>query len=279
MCKSVIVDDGKAADLLLSTVTNYKGDPFRKFTPSQRWIPTALDPFPYCKVKEERIQNLLKDWKTLESYSDFRDRFINMHSLHTNYIEGTFLLDEFVSHPCFYNAGHSQGIQDTGQLEKSGFYDKDITSKLNPPIGGAVRNLNEILVILQETREVNAFQASVISRAIMIFQALLDIYTFIDLVPRALTVEILCQWHAKLMKSHRVLYNEAYPTNKRLVYTNIGVTRHTSRVNVTASSNVNGKTIAIQFCPYDEVKHEMELFCEKFNVRIRDYHFRRFLWF
>lgn len=99
MCESAISirDHTDQAHSTPTTVTNYKGDLLGKFTPSQRWIPTALDPFPYCKVKAQDIQTLLGKWRKLESYDDFRDRFLNMHSLHTNHIEGTFLLNEVVS--------------------------------------------------------------------------------------------------------------------------------------------------------------------------------------
>ncbi|KAF8194652.1 fido domain-containing protein [Pholiota molesta] len=210
----------------------YKNDPLLGFTPSQRWRPTAeKDPFPYCKLQRAQINAIRDRWANIESKQGIMAKLQNMHCLETNFIEGTFLLDE-----------------DTGGvLVQCGFYDQEKLIDLPNPVGGAVRDISDALSILQDTHE-----------------ALNEIVAFVKPDAPNLTVEIVCRLHAKLMRTSRVLYaHTGY--GPRLSYLNIGTTRQASRVNVTATSPLG---IKIQFCPYDEVDEELETFCERFNELI-----------
>lgn len=64
-----------------------------------------------------------------------------------------------------------------------------------------------------------------------------------------------------MMRTTEVVYvTKSYGSH--IAYTNVGVTRQHTRVNVTASSG----DIKVQFCPWDRVHDELEVFCEKFNV-------------
>jgi hypothetical protein len=78
-------------------VFNYKNNPSLGFTPSQRWRATAEnDMFPYCKLQRARIDNLCDGWQNTSSPKDFMAKFLNLHCLETNVIEGTTQFDPSV---------------------------------------------------------------------------------------------------------------------------------------------------------------------------------------
>ncbi|KIM41943.1 hypothetical protein M413DRAFT_141242 [Hebeloma cylindrosporum] len=207
---------------------DYKTNPSLGFSFSQRWQPgTACnDPFPYCKLQRTEIDDLHNRWRTISSPKDVMPEFLNLHCLETNAIEGTFQFDS----------------SDAATLIFGGFYSP--AEPLDVTVG-VVRNCADALSILQDTHK-----------------ALNDIFTFlVPGVPMNLTVETVCHLHAKLMQTSRVLYSEVpWP---RLTYLNIGVTRQTSRVNVTATLQQQG--VKIQFCPFDQVDVELATFCRRFN--------------
>jgi hypothetical protein len=137
----------------------YKNDPLLGFTPSQRWRPTAeKDPFPYCKLQRAQINAIRDRWANIESKQGILAKLQNMHCLETNFIEGTFLLDEDVC--ILIHSTLSQPLtprclsQTGGVLVQCGFYDQEKLIDLPNPVGGAVRDISDALSILQDTHEV-----------------------------------------------------------------------------------------------------------------------------
>ncbi|KAF8194656.1 hypothetical protein BJ912DRAFT_901192 [Pholiota molesta] len=207
----------------------YKTDPSLGFSPSQSWRPTAAkDTFPYCRLQRAQISDVRDRWHNIEFKPGVMAKLQNMHCLETNFIEGTFYLNE--------NTG--------AVLVQSGFYDQEKLIDLPNPVGGAVGDISDALSILQDTHE-----------------ALNEIFAFVKPDAPNLTVEMICRIHAKLMRTSRVLYAQT-GHGPRLSYLNVGITRQASRANVTATGP---QGIKIQFCPYDEVDEELETFCERFN--------------
>lgn len=82
--------------------------------------------------------------------------------------------------------------------------------------------------------------------------------------PINLTIDFICSLHATLMSSSRVLCN--YQQSDKLKFTNIGQTRQQTCINVSATTHVADHIIKVQFCPYDSVNAELDLFCTHFNV-------------
>jgi hypothetical protein len=82
----------------------------------------------------------------------------NMHCLETNFIEGTFYLDENVCillHSTLISILTSSCLSQTGAvLVQSGFYDQEKLIDLPNPVGGAVHDISDALSILQDTHEV-----------------------------------------------------------------------------------------------------------------------------
>ncbi|KAG5650506.1 hypothetical protein H0H81_012006, partial [Sphagnurus paluster] len=118
----------------------------------------------------------------------------------------------------------------------------------NDPVGGAVRNRADALSILEDT-----------------YAALMDMLDLAKLDSFELTPEVICGLHKKPMKTCQVM-SCSTPKGSTISYTNIGVTRQMSRVNVVIKS----KDTNIQFCPWDEVDEELKTFCSRFNVPILD---------
>ncbi|KAF9554068.1 hypothetical protein CPC08DRAFT_821931 [Agrocybe pediades] len=207
------------------------------FDPSLKWKPHVADqPFPddECKLSDRDALEIEKHWKCLKCNKMERE-YLRKQCLETNYIEGTFCFDGSTDRKIFM-----QGFETD-------------TSILKDPIRGSVRRLDTALDILCDTEK-----------------ALKEIYTFLDPDnPRELTVPLICSIHATLMKTSRVLYDESNYADKRLRYTNIGVTRQTSRVDVTVETIRDDKAVRLQFCPWDEVDAELTRFCKRFNEIIR----------
>lgn len=81
-----------------------------------------------------------------------------------------------------------------------------------------------------------------------------------------LTAELVCQLHKRLMRSSQVLQVTGRG-EARLAYVNVGITRAETMKNVFGSSRTRqGLQVAVQYCPYYEVKSQLETFCRRFNV-------------
>ena len=64
------------------------------------------------------------------------------------------------------------------------------------------------------------------------------------------------------MKTSQVL-STCSSRGRQFSHINIGVTRTVSRVNVIA----HHKGRNVQFCPFTQVESELQIFCDRFNVR------------
>ncbi|KDR77082.1 hypothetical protein GALMADRAFT_139105 [Galerina marginata CBS 339.88] len=213
---------------------NYKNNPSLSFSPSQRWRSTAgKHTFPYCKLQRAQIDVIRDQWQNIGPSEDVMAKFLNFHCLETNHIEGTMQFDPSA----------------ITRLVEVGFYNQAELVDGSSPIAGAVRNRADALSILQDTHK-----------------ALKEMFTFLKSDPPNLTVESVCRFHAKLMQTSRVLYSDT-GSGFRLSYLNIGVTRQTSCVNVTATLHEQG--VKIQFCPSDEVEAELDKFCKRFNELVQ----------
>ncbi|KAG5652535.1 hypothetical protein H0H81_004645, partial [Sphagnurus paluster] len=91
-------------------------------------------------------------------------------------------------------------------------------------------------------------------------QALVDVFD----LSGDLTVETICALHKTLMKTSRVLHTPGGDGN-RFSHIHIGETRQAARINVTAQLAAGTRDVKIQFCPYDAVNEELNVFCERFN--------------
>ena len=82
-------------------VRRYKSDSPLGFTPSQRWRPTAaIDAFPCCKLQLAKTTAIREVWISMGSLGGtMMDKFLNLHCLETNFMEGTVQFVESVSIP------------------------------------------------------------------------------------------------------------------------------------------------------------------------------------
>ena len=77
---------------------NHKNNSSLSFLPSQRWRSTAeKDTLPYCKLQRAQINSILDQWQNIGSPEDIMAKFLNLHCLETNVIEGTMEFDLSVS--------------------------------------------------------------------------------------------------------------------------------------------------------------------------------------
>ncbi|KJA16061.1 hypothetical protein HYPSUDRAFT_193694 [Hypholoma sublateritium FD-334 SS-4] len=205
------------------------------FSPRQRWRSTANDPFPQCTVNQDEIQNMLKEWKEMGTGRNIMAFALNLHCLETNVLEKTFQFDIDSSNDLFYY----------------GFFNKALPlDRINHPIRGVVQNCADAISILQDTHK-----------------AMSDAFNSLQFGPTNLTVGKICRLHATLMRTSRVLYCNT-PAGYQLCYTNAGITRQISQVNVTAASTIRGELVRVQFCPWDKVDAELRIFCTRFNELI-----------
>jgi hypothetical protein len=72
------------------------------FSASQHWRTTTNVALPYCRLQRSQIVELSSLWRNLASTPDFLKRFLNLHCLETNFIEGTFEFDPSVSFLCYF---------------------------------------------------------------------------------------------------------------------------------------------------------------------------------
>lgn len=140
------------------TVYHYKYDPSLAFTPSQRWQPTArYDSFPYCRLQRAQIDMVRAQWQNLGHPDHIMPKFLNLHCVETNVIEGLVQFNESVS--LSFNL-HSVpeyllSSQASTKLVQLGFYNQvEPVNEMNP-IGGAVRDRADALSLLRDTHEVS----------------------------------------------------------------------------------------------------------------------------
>ena len=77
-------------------MSEYKNDTRIGFTPSQRWRSTASDAFPYCKLQRAEIDMIRNDWMNMGNPQAFMDKYMNLHCLETNVMEGALQFNESV---------------------------------------------------------------------------------------------------------------------------------------------------------------------------------------
>ncbi|KAF8869586.1 hypothetical protein CPB84DRAFT_1915496, partial [Gymnopilus junonius] len=172
---------------------------------SQRWRSAAgTDTCPYCRLQRAQIASIRDDWQKMDPPMDIKANFFNLHCLETNVIEGTVQFDESV---CL----SSVQLLRLKVVYHISFFD------IEDPINGAVRDRDDAISILQDTHNV-----------------LNEIFYILQSGPINLTVESICRLHTQLMKTSRVICAESN-RGHRLSYFNVGVTRQTSRANVTAT--------------------------------------------
>ncbi|KAF5370468.1 hypothetical protein D9615_009755 [Tricholomella constricta] len=209
------------------------------FTPSQRWRPTAgVDSFPYCRLTAAQVTELREMWISISPAgdSDIMDKYQNLHCLETNSLEGTVSFSEASA---------------ISKLVQVGFYNQAEAIVDERQLVGAVRDRADAIMILQDTH-----------------QALDDIFQLAQSEPVVLTPAVLCRLHKILMRNSRISYTKASHGRNKLTYLNIGMTRQASSVNVTVTQHA--QNLKVQFCPYDEVDQELEMFCKRFNELLQN---------
>lgn len=201
------------------------------FSQGQHWRSTitADTTFPCCKTKESDYEDMYDMWEIVSNKASKADKFLNFHCIETTVIEGVVMFD----------------AETRDDLIMYGLDEKAVPVDDSSIVAGAVRSCADARAILRDTR-----------------QAIDEIYTLAKCEPVTLTVETICHLHHVLMKTSRVLdVKDDNSDGPRLAYTNIGVTRQHSRVNVV----IQNPTMIIQFCPFDQVNKELRVFCERFN--------------
>ena len=83
-------------ELTTHIVSEYKYGARIGFTPSQRWRSTASDPFPYCKLQRAETDMIRSEWMNMGNSQGIMDKFMNLHCLETNVMEGTLQFNESV---------------------------------------------------------------------------------------------------------------------------------------------------------------------------------------
>lgn len=134
-----------------------KNNPSLGFSPSQRWRSTAeKDMFPYCKLQRVQIDVIRDQWQNVSSSEDIMAKFLNLHYLETNIIEGIVQFDPAVSFSFVNTACQSLLLisQATIMLIELGFYNRAELVNLNNPMGGTVQSRADALSILRDTHKV-----------------------------------------------------------------------------------------------------------------------------
>ncbi|OSX63196.1 hypothetical protein POSPLADRAFT_1138960, partial [Postia placenta MAD-698-R-SB12] len=194
---------------------------------------TANAPFPCGNLKETEFRRMYEMWGLVSKKANDADKFFNFHCIETTVIEGVVMFD----------------AETRDDLIMYGLDEKAVPVEDSSIVAGAVRGCADARAILRDTR-----------------QAIDEIYTLAKCEPIMLTVETICRLHQVLMKTSRVLhFKDNNSDGPRLAYTNIGVTRQHSRVNVVVQNPI----VMIQFCPFDQVDKELRVFCERFNDLVR----------
>ncbi|GAV99156.1 protein [Lentinula edodes] len=113
----------------------------QNITPNQHWRRrTSEDPFPYCRMPKAFIDELRQNWKKLSTMdSSVLSKFINLHCLETNVIEGTVQFDPTA----------------TTMLVQVGFLNEAAPGQITDSniISGTVRQSRDALLILQDTHK------------------------------------------------------------------------------------------------------------------------------
>ncbi|KAH7879591.1 fido domain-containing protein [Lentinula edodes] len=208
----------------------------QNITPNQHWRRrTSEDPFPYCRMPKAFIDELRQNWKKLSTMdSSVLSKFINLHCLETNVIEGTVQFDPTA----------------TTMLVQVGFLNEAAPGQITDSniISGTVRQSRDALLILQDTHK-----------------AVDEIFELVKTRPVVITPEWVCCLHKKMMASSRVNVLDMNG-NRKFNHITIGATRQLSCVNVAIQTSFQGRPLKVQFCPYDSVDAELATFCKQCTV-------------
>jgi hypothetical protein len=143
-------------------VNEYKYGARIGFTPSQRWRSTASDPFPYCKLQRAETDMIRIEWMKMGpgNSQGIMDKFMNLHCLETNVMEGTLQFNESVGLFSFYCNISNIRIIDFYKKVFAKLVQVGFSNQLGEPVdeqgltGGAVRSCADALSILQDTHQV-----------------------------------------------------------------------------------------------------------------------------
>ncbi|KAJ3849712.1 fido domain-containing protein, partial [Lentinula lateritia] len=208
----------------------------QNITPNQNWRRrTSEDPFPYCRMPKAFIDELRQNWKKLSNMDpSVLSKFINLHCLETNVIEGTVQFDPTA----------------TTMLVQAGFLNETTPEQIKDSniISGTVRQSRDALLILQDTHK-----------------AVDEVFHLVKTSPVVITPEWVCCLHKKMMASSRVNVLNMNG-NRKFNHITIGATRQLSCVNVAIQTSFQGRPLRVQFCPYDSVDAELATFCKQCTV-------------
>lgn len=123
--------------------------------------------FPYCQLQQAEIRFMREQWTTLSASESLMTKYLNIHCLETNIIEGTVLFNTSVrvlSNSFFDDMFHNLSSQATAKLIQVGFYTQAMPISEKAIIGGAVRDRRDALPILKDTLQVIHAVFAVVSR-------------------------------------------------------------------------------------------------------------------
>ena len=104
-------------------MSEYKYDARIGFTPSQRWRSTASesDPFLYCKLQRAEIDMIRSE---LGNSKGIMDKFMNLHRLETNVMEGTLQFNESLGFPFYQTHDFLILYKVSAKLVQVGFFNQ-----------------------------------------------------------------------------------------------------------------------------------------------------------
>ncbi|KAF9065045.1 fido domain-containing protein [Rhodocollybia butyracea] len=204
-------------------------------THNQHWRPkTSEDAFPYCRMPKAFIDDFRQTWEKLSVMdSSALSKFLNLHCLESNVIEGTIKFDPYV----------------TNMLVQAGFSSEATSGQFGDSsiISGIVKS-QDALLILQDTRN-----------------AIDEIFELVKTKPVIITPEWVCRLHKTMMASSHVSVLDVNGDG-RFHHVTIGATRQLSGVNVAVQGSFQGRPFKVQFCPCDSVDTELATFCKQCTV-------------
>lgn len=186
---------------------------------------------PYCRVMNAQMGDIRNIWQEINTCPDGMDWASNLQCLETSALEGIITVVSTVIPGLVY----------------SGF--ERLPGGRLLAHNSAVQDQCTAIGILQDARKaLDAALALFVSDA-----ATLDAAT-------------VCRLHRLLMRHSRVV-QMATGHGEFINYTNIGQTRQTTRTNVAATLRI--QHVKVQFCPYDEVDAELDVFCDRYNALLQ----------
>ncbi|KAH8092250.1 fido domain-containing protein [Cristinia sonorae] len=235
---------GLSARLNHSVLQSYKYNPtnMSKYG-SQRWQSTITSDNPTELLAHDAFtprdyQDIRNVWNSLSEID--QRKYVNYLCVETQALEGAALFDDAT----------------TKKLVNTGFTNVEI--KNNNIRGGEITDCADAVSLLQDTFKTIEMVTS---------------SAFLDEDPAPLDIKTICDLHLLLMKSSRVLpgtsSSGAQGSTVVVKYTHIGKTRQDLKFNVTAKQSGDQAVGHIQYCPYDVVDAELNVFCDRFNYLIR----------